>query len=130
MMKFFFMFSLVFIMSQNISLAADLEWGDLELYEQYTLNQDIEFPGVTVLSAGEKFELRDVMAGGPPLTYFEMHLVDCKDPDLSTEMIIVNPSPEDQGRDRSVGVQLDVGCNLSIWVEARDHYSRSLFSEL
>lgn len=129
-MKFFFMFSVVFIMSQNISLAADLEWGDLELYEQYTLNQAIEFPGVTVLSAGEKFELRDVMAGGPPLTYFEMHLVDCKDSDLSTEMIIVNPSPEDQGRDRSVGVQLDVGCNLSIWVEARDHYSRSLFSEL
>lgn len=129
-MKPFFMFSLVLIMSQNISLAADLEWGDLELYEQYTLNQAIEFPGVTVLNAGEKFELREVMAGGPPLTYFEMHLVDCKDPDLSTEMIIVNPSPEDQGRDRSVGVQLDVGCNLSIWVEARDHYSRSLFSEL
>lgn len=130
MMKKMLVLSLLLAMTQTISEAAVLEWGDLELYEQYTLNQTIEFPGVAEIKAGERFELRDTMAGGPPLTYFEFHLLDCQQPDLTSEIIIVNPSPLDQTRDRSVGVQLDVGCNLSIWVEGRDHYTHSLFSEL
>lgn len=117
-------FSLLFSFG---AIAADLEWSDLELYNEYTLIQKIEFPGATEIAAGEKFELQDVVAGGLPFIYYQFHQTNCQAPDLSSDMVLINPSPEDQSRDRSVAVSLDSGCNLNVWVEAQDYYSQSLF---
>ena len=61
--------------------------------------------------------------------YFQFHLVNCKNPELQAEMIIINPSPEDQTRNRSVGVQLESGCNLGVFLESTDIYSASIFEE-
>lgn len=123
-------FFLIFVMIFQVSAhAADLEWGDLELYNQYVLNQAVSFPGTIEIAKGETFEILDVIAGEASLIYFQLHLVNCQNPDLVSEMILINPSPNDQSRDRSVGLQMDTGCNLSVWVEARDYYSASLFSD-
>lgn len=128
-MKKFLIITGLFLAFQSMASAAVLEWSDLELFNQYTLNQTISFPGLAEIHAGEKFEMIDVMAGGPPLIYYQMHLIDCKDPDATSEMTLINPSPGDHDRDRSIGAMMEEGCNISIWVEARDYYSKSLFAE-
>jgi hypothetical protein len=127
-MKSLILSALVFISFQNLSFANTLEWGDLETNSRYLLNKKITFPGIAVFNIGDKFDVLDTISEDGPVIYYQMHLVDCKNPDLTAEMILVNPSPNDT-RDRSVGVQLEAGCNLGIYLEPRDFYSPSLFDE-
>jgi hypothetical protein len=117
-----------FILNLNITYATD--WSDLELYEQYSLDQAINIPEILQVSKGEKFEVFDIFAGGSSLIYFQMHLVNCQNPDLVSDIILMNPSPKDLPNNRSVGIQLETGCNFNIWVEGKDFYSNSLFKKL
>lgn len=123
-MKKYLLVIITLILSLNFAYATNLEWGDLELYEQYTLTQPLEFPGLTTIQSGEKFEMQDAFGGEAGLIYLEMHLLNCQNPDLVTEIEIIKPELE---HDRSIGVQLDTGCNLGIWVEGKDYYSQSFF---
>ena len=58
--------------------------------------------------------------------YFQIHLSECKNPELTAEMILINPSPMDNSRDRSVGIELNQDCNVGVYVEPIDYYSSSL----
>ncbi len=104
------------------------EWADIELYQTLELKQDISFPGVIDFKTGAKFEVLDTMPSAGGLVYYAIHSVKCDNPDLTADMILVNPSPEETKIDRSVGVALDEGCDLDIWVEGRDYYTQSLFN--
>lgn len=126
MKKMFAVFFLVLFSS--IVRAESLPWTDLELYETYTLNQTISFPEGYEFSAGNTVEVRDYIAAGIPVVYWQMHVEDCKNPDATAEMILVNPSPEDTTSDRSIAVALTEGCNLDVWVETKDLFSPSILS--
>jgi hypothetical protein len=128
-MKNLLFITLAFISFQNLSFANTLEWGDLETNSRYLLNQTITFPGIAEFKIGDKFDVLDSINESGPVMYYQMHLVNCQNPDLTADMILVNPSPNDTTRDRSVGIQLEAGCNLGIFLEPRDFYSPSLFDE-
>jgi hypothetical protein len=109
--------------------AANTQWSDLELYERYTLKQDIVFDNGITFKAGYKFDVFDSMLGGGiPLIYFEMHYTGCKNPNQTSEMILVDIKIEGQ-RDSVIGAQLSEGCNIAIFVEPADYYKQSIFAE-
>jgi hypothetical protein len=128
-MKNLLMLFLVFLAFQNSAFADALKWGDLELNSTYHLKQEINFDGVAKFKAGDSFEVLDSISEDGPVIVFLMHFKECQNPDLTSEMILVNPMPEDTSRDRSVGIELKSGCNLQIYLEPRDFYSSSLFNE-
>lgn len=128
-MKNLILFSSI-LFSISSFAAESMEWGNLEQYERYQLGMDVEIPGVATFKTGEKFDLNDIISGGVPIVYFQLHAVDCQNPDLVSDMILINPSPEDTDRDHSVGIQLEEGCNLGVYVETQDVYSKSLFLDL
>jgi hypothetical protein len=128
-MKSFLMMSLAFVFFQSFSQAYAAQWSDLELNSRYLLNHTISFPGIAEFNKGEKVDLLDFVAGEGPVMYYQVHLLDCKNPELEAEMILVNPAPEDTTRDRSIAVQLETGCNLGIFLEPIDYYSPSIFDD-
>lgn len=128
-MKSFLLMSLIFISFQHFSAASTVQWSDIELDGRYILNQTISFPGVTEFHKGDKFDVLEFIAGAGPVMYYQVHFVNCKKPDLESEMILINPAPEDTTRDRSIGVQLETGCNLAIFLEPADLYSPSIFGD-
>lgn len=117
-----------FFALQNIALSAQLDWSDIEAYNQYKLSQTITFPGIAEFSVNQKFVTLDIITVDSNLIYYQMHLLDCQNPDLVADMILINPNPEDRSRDHSVGVQLEEGCNLGIWIEPADYFGASFFS--
>ncbi|MBY0415021.1 MAG: hypothetical protein K2Q18_12700 [Bdellovibrionales bacterium] len=106
----------------------NVEWSDLELYKEYKLTQDIAFDEGVTFKAGEKFTMYDFVVGDVPVLYYEMHSSTCTDPELTTDMILVDVNG--RGYDNTViGVQLGKGCNLEIYTEASDYYKISAFAE-
>lgn len=122
------LFTLVLSLMAFAVHAEALEWGDLDLNEQYILNQDINFDNVITFKKGDRFEVMDRMGGEIPAIYFQLHSVKCDDPTLTSEMILVNPNPKDT-RDRTIALQLTEGCNIDLWVEVKDYYSASILDE-
>ncbi|MBC7540245.1 MAG: hypothetical protein H7281_15580 [Bacteriovorax sp.] len=129
-MKSFLLMSLFFILFQNISAASTLQWSDLEIKGHYVLDQKVSFPGVAEFEKGDKVDVLNFIPGLGNIMYYQVHLVNCKKPKLESDMILINPTPQDSSRDRSVGVQLEAGCNIAIFLEPIDFYSPSLFSDI
>ena len=126
-MKKLFMLSCVFGLSNVYS--STLEWGDLDLNQRYQLNQNINIENVISYKMGDKFEMLDRIGGEIPVIYFQMHSVKCENPNLTSEMILINPNPKDTSTDRTIAIQLEENCNLGMWVEVKDYYSPSIYSE-
>ncbi|MDO9181923.1 MAG: hypothetical protein Q7U04_05925 [Bacteriovorax sp.] len=120
----------VFMTFQNFSKASTADWSDIELNQQYRLSLPISFPGIPDFQKGEKIEILDYNAGEGSVIYYLAHYLNCKNPDLEAEMILVNPNPEDRGHDHSVGILLETGCNLGIFIEPTDYFSQSIFDHL
>ncbi len=120
------MIAIIALAFAGFAHAEALPWADLELYQTYKLNQTISFPDGPEFKAGEKMYMMDYIVGDIPVIYWQMHAEDCKNPDAKAEMILVNPTPEDTTRDRSIAVALSEGCNLDVWVEIKDIYSPSI----
>ena len=121
---------MLFFVALNLSIAKgeSLSWSDLELNHQYVLTENLELSKTLVIAKNEKFTMLDTFSGEAGLFYIEMHLINCKNPKQTSEMILINPSPNDLPNDRTVAVQLSVGCNLDIWIEGKDYFSPSLFN--
>jgi hypothetical protein len=115
------------ILLTNVSGASTSTWNDLEINNSYSLNQTIRFPEGVELLRGEKIEILELNSGEVPVLYFQAHLEKCKFPDLESEMILVNPNPGDTTHDQSVAVQVELGCNIGIFLEPSDFYELSLF---
>lgn len=126
-MNFKFLSLITFTLLSVQAYSAALEWGDLDLYNRYTLNREINLDDKIIFHAGDKFDMLDRFGGDAPVIYLQFHSVICKNPDLTSEMVILNPNPEDASRNRSIAVQLEEGCNIGIFVEPVDYYSNSLF---
>jgi len=120
------MIALLMVVFASLAHAEALQWTDLELYQTYKLNQTITFPEGIEYKAGEKVYVMDYIAGGIPVVYWQMHMENCKNPDATADMILINPSPDDTSTDRSIAVALTEGCNLDVWVEIKDLYSGSI----
>ena len=110
------------------SLLANVQWSDLELYNRYTLTQNIEFSNGTTFKAGDQFDMFDFIIGGVPVIFYEMHYTGCKNPNETSEMILVDLKIEGQP-DVVYGAQLSEGCNLAIFIENKDFYKQSAFTE-
>ena len=128
-MKVFLLFIFFSFSYQSISKASPVIWGDVELNKRYALSQNIVFPEVAEFRKGYKLDVLDFIAGEGPVMYYQAHLVNCQKPELEAEMILINPGPEDTTRDRSIGVKLEKGCNLGLFLEPIDFYSSSIFEE-
>jgi hypothetical protein len=111
----------------SMAFAQSADWADIEIGKNYVLNQSISFPGVIDFHPGENAEVTDLTVGGVPIIYFEVHFSDCKNPEFESEMILMNPNPEDAGNDRSIGLALEKNCTMGIWVEPKDIYTKSIF---
>ena len=120
------MIVLMLLAVSTVSFAETMPWTDLELNESYVLNHDIIFPEGIEFKAGEKVEVTDYMTLGIPVVYWQLHAENCKNPEATAEMILVNPSPEDTTTDRSIAVALTEGCNMDVWVEIRDLGTNSI----
>ena len=110
----------------QFAFASPLEWNDLGMAKTYSLRQEINFQGKIIIPAGEKFEMQDYISQDF-FSYFEMHALECDDPTLTSEMILVTPEASDQSSDQSVGVKIQEDCNIGVWVETKDLNSPSLF---
>jgi len=129
MMKQIILVSFFVFQFQRFAFASvAINWAEMELNNEYTLNKEISFPGIFDIPAGTKANFMDVMAGEAPIVYIQMQLENCQDTEQEAEMILINPSPEDTSSDRSVAVTLERNCNLGIFVELKDLYSPSLLN--
>lgn len=115
---------LVSLFLTQAAFAENVQWYDLEIYNRYTLTQDITFENGLSFKAGQKFDMFDFIAGGVPVAYFGMHSVDCKNPDQTAELSLVNVGPT------VIGAILEEGCNLGLYVELKDFFKESAFAEL
>jgi hypothetical protein len=113
-----------FLLSSTLFAETNVQWSDLEISRHYTLNQDIVFDGGVTFKAGESFQMTDFNMGGVPVIYYQMHANDCKNPEQTTGMILVD------GTDNVVfGAQLSEDCNLDLFIEPIDYYKESIFTE-
>ena len=122
------LFVSLFVFAQA-SQAKTLAWNEIESEQSYKLNELVAFPGVLDLHVGDSIIVDDVVTGDFPFVYIQTHLTECHNPELKSEMVLANPSPEDTSRDRSVGLQLYQHCELDIYIEPSDIMSKSLFTE-
>jgi hypothetical protein len=103
-----------------------LNWGDLENGQKYELLSDIQLSDTVSLHKGEGFEFADI-ADGSGFIWLSFKNLQCADVQLKTEMILFNPEPEDQQNDKSIGLLQDENCMLSVYVETRFFYNKSIF---
>lgn len=86
------------------------------------------FENGVVIPAGEVFEMRALDAlsiPGYPMFYMQFHQQNCKNVDQTAELSILEVNGE-SGR-TSVGVDLEEGCNIGMYLEVKDYYKDSAF---
>lgn len=101
-------------------------WYDMEIYQRYTLRQDITFENGMSFKAGEQFDMFDFISGGVPNAYFGLHQVNCKNPYLTAGLSIVEVPTKP--KIQKIGAELVEGCNLELYVELRDFFKDSIFT--
>lgn len=110
-------------------LAADLNWFDLETRTEYKLQQNFQLQqlersrSLIEFSKGEKFLLKEVVGLGMGLGLFNFHYSQCPGPALETDIEII---PVD-GTPVEVGIMVAQGCELWVYVELKDFWTKSLF---
>jgi hypothetical protein len=126
-MKKLILITALSIISSNIfAKEVVTNWYDMEVYQRYTLRQDIEFENGMNFKAGEQFDMFDFISGGVPNAYFGLHQVNCKTPYETADLsIVVVPT---QPKNQKIGAQLAEGCNLELYVELRDFFKDSIFT--
>lgn len=125
-MKKLILIAILTVVSLNIfAKEVVTNWYDMEIYQRYTLRQDIVFENGMSFKAGEQFDMFDFISGGVPNAYFGLHQVNCKKPYLTADLsIVVVPTKPIQ----KIGAQLAEGCNLELYVELRDFFKDSIFT--
>nr|BDT29972.1 hypothetical protein BHI3_34380 [Bacteriovorax sp. HI3] len=107
------------------TLLASTSWSDLELYDQYKSTQDIAFENGVVLPAGQTYELRQIeplTIPGYPMFYLQFHQMNCVNVDQTAEMSLL----EVKGG-TVLGIDLEEGCNVGMYLEVKDYYKDSAF---
>ncbi|MBC7426987.1 MAG: hypothetical protein H7336_00155 [Bacteriovorax sp.] len=110
--------------------AASVQWSDLEQYNGYKITQKLVFENGVTLPAGDVYELNEIEAlsiPGYPMMLYGFHKKNCTTPDQTADISIVEVPGQDW--DVEVGIQLEEGCNLGVYLEVKDLYSGSTFGE-
>ena len=110
--------------------AADLNWSDLAGQEgaPVVLRQPVQWEQGS-FAAGESFYFENEMPlEGIGVMLLELRADKCPNPAATGDMQVVRPNGSSTTRDASVGVTLDPGCRMEVYVEDADYMGISLFS--
>ena len=125
-MKKLILIATILISSNIFANEIVTNWYDMEIYQRYTLRQDITFENGMSFKAGEQFDMFDFISGGVPNAYFGLHQVNCKNPYLTAGLSIVEVPTKP--KIQKIGAELVEGCNLELYVELRDFFKDSIFT--
>jgi hypothetical protein len=109
-------------------------WSDLEVGEKYKLTQSFQLPQIERsgslldFSKGEELSLTGIVPINIPGASLYMYLFDyknCPGQTMATEMELV--SVQGTFPVVEVGAVLEKNCELNIYIETRDYYTKSLF---
>lgn len=120
-----FVLPIIFLLF-TVNAQAGLNWDDLEVGPKYHLAFDLKFDNGLELKTDTPLILKEAISFQAPVIYFAFQNLACKDPNLTAEMILFNPEPEDHVHDKSVGVELDKDCVVGVYIEPRFYYNKSL----
>jgi hypothetical protein len=110
----------------GVKAQAGLNWDDLEVGPKYHLAFDLKFDNGVELLTDSPLVLQEAISFQAPVMYFAFKMLDCRNPNLTADMILFNPEPDDQTHDKSVGVELDRDCIVGVYIEPRFYYNKSL----
>lgn len=115
----------LYLFASFTSYAAN-SWNELEVSETYHLSQSLPLDSSWSLAAGTQFYFEEMI---PTDIYFQLRLrqTECVNYDQVSDLVLYNPSPEDPYFNRSVGLQMEEGCLLNIYLEPTDYYTPSVF---
>jgi hypothetical protein len=110
------------------------DWSDLEIGSNYKLTQSFQLKqlersgSILEVMQGQEVELKALIPLSIPGVSLALYIFDykaCPGPDMVTDQEII---PVDRTSPLvEVGVLLDAGCELNVYVELKDYYSNSLF---
>ncbi len=121
-----------FILLSVISFNAfALDWYDMESGEEYVLQQSFSLPqmersgSLLKIQKGEKFELKEIIGigMGMNLGLFNFHYKNCPGPAMETDIEIIPV----EGTPVRVGAMVAENCELWVYVELKDFWTKSLF---
>ena len=110
--------------------AADLSWSDLSELQgaPLQLRQPLHWERGS-FSRGDEFYFESEMPlEGIGVMLLELRSQKCANPAATGDMQIVRPEGSATDRDASVGVTLDPGCRIEVYVEDADYMGMSLFA--
>lgn len=122
-MKFILSIAVLFL---SANAQAGLNWDDLEVGPKYHLAFDLKFDNGAELNVDTPLILQEAISFQAPVIYFAFKNIACKDPNLTAEMILFNPEPDDHAHDKSVGIELEKDCIVGVYIEPRFYYNKSL----
>lgn len=103
-----------------------LNWNDLEVDGKYHLGQEIIFEKEQIsIPQGSPLLLNDVIGGELPVLLLTFKNLLCTNEELQTEMVLHLLDPND--RDSAIGVVLETGCTVNMYVEPRHYFGKSPF---
>jgi hypothetical protein len=113
---------------QVSSVFATTNWSQVTSGSQYYLQNNLTISNTsTTFSKGAKF----VVTERTPLSMikvemFKIKALECADVDAVSELELYE-IPQSNGKKITVGIELGEECELEVFVELKDLYSRSLF---
>lgn len=124
--------SLILALASSIVLANTAQsevliWRDIELGSKYILNAEIPLDGAGSLAKGGAFLLEDIFSGYAPVMHFTFKDLLCTDNQMTSELVLFNPEPDNQSEDKSIGVQRLENCYIEIMIEPKYYYDNSVF---
>lgn len=121
-----------FILLSLISFNAfAMNWFDMDIRKDYTLLQDISLQqnerssAMLVLARGEKFHLKEIIGLGMGLGLFNFEYLNCPGPQMETEVDVI--PVEGTSPLIEVGAMVAEGCELWVYVELKDFWTKSFF---
>ncbi|MFL5786387.1 MAG: hypothetical protein ACJ76H_17340 [Bacteriovoracaceae bacterium] len=122
----------LFILLSLISVQAfALDWFDMDTDSEYTIQQNLSLHqkersgSILEISKGEKFVLKDKVGMGMGLALFNFAYENCPGQQMETEVeeiFVDGTTPVIE-----VGAMVASGCELWVYVDLHDFWTKSLF---
>lgn len=125
---------IAFLLMSSQAFATD--WSDLEVGKTYNLTQSFQLKSdnkpssVVDIVKGQQAEMKALIPlsiPGASLALFIFDYKSCPSSELTTEQELI--SVEETNPASQVGVMLDTNCELNVYLELSEYYSKSLFTE-
>jgi hypothetical protein len=96
---------------------------------EYTIQQNMSLPqtvrsgSILEIMKGEKFLLKEKLGMGMGLALFNFEYKNCPGPEMETDVEVIPV----EGTPIEVGAMVAQGCELWVYVELKDFWTKSLF---